>query len=562
MSLYDYDEKIVEYFGKKKSLSGFDGDIYLPDEFILDVDGANTQDAHKKCGELVDHLVSLEIPVKVFFSGTGFHVNIPSTAFRWQPCNNLHMYVKQTLKDAGIFKWADPSVTDKIRLIRVPNTRNGKSGLYKVEIINEVMLNNLDDIVKHASRPQLLSDRVLECNPVFDVLPKKSKKKEVVPSIVDQGRSADPVNYPCVSGMLESDAIGQRHTVALRLAAWFRWLYPENTVKNVMEAWRQQVDDPNSRFTHKEMENLVEGCYSGHDGNGYRYGCNDVIMDQYCKNTCRLYKSKKSQDTMDSNQMENAFIDFHVKNVKPVNLGEQYGQSFPVYPGEVVIIQAPPKSMKTMLLQNWMNMLKKPTYFIEMEMSPRQIWQRFVQMEMGWDEDQVIEHYKSAKNGMDKRFEWLMTDFATPYASELERRIAILPIKPEIVVVDHMGLFKSKHRDNNMKQEEASQALSELAVKHNLIVFTVSEITKQAFHEGMNMASAKGSFRTVYNCNKLLSVTPFKDRESGLIRSLEVKCEANREKEDLFVRLSVDNVRIYHEKESYGFDDGGNNRDS
>ena len=41
-----------------------------------------------------------------------------------------------------------------------------------------------------------------------------------------------------------------------------------------------------------------------------------------------------------------------------------------------------------------------------------------------------------------------------------------------------------------------------------------------------------------------------------LIKALKIKCEANREKEDLNVLLRVDNTRIYYEEETYGFDDG------
>ena len=120
----------------------------------------------------------------------------------------------------------------------------------------------------------------------------------------------------------------------------------------------------------------------------------------------------------------------------------------------------------------------------------------------------------------------------------------MLERKPEIVMIDHMGLFKSKQRDNNMKVEEVSQSLMEIAVKYNLIVFAVSEITKQAFHEGMNMASSRGSFRIAYNANKLLSVTPFKNTETGLIEMLQLQSTKNREKESLNVQLNVNNIRI------------------
>ena len=255
---------------------------------------------------------------------------------------------------------------------------------------------------------------------------------------------------------------------------------------------------------------------------------------------------------MDSSAMETSLINFLSSNINPLDLGDLYGvNSFPIYPGEVVIIQAPPKSMKTMFLQNIVNGFKRPTYFIEMEMSPRQIWSRFVQIEMGWNEDQLREHYQQMKNGMDKRFEWLMVDYSSPYANELDKKISMLPVKPEVLVIDHMGLFKSKHRDPNMKTEEASQAMMEVAVRHNIIVFAVSEITKGAFHEGtMNIASAKGSFRTAYNTNKLLSVIPSKSVTTGLIEELRIRCEANREREHLDLKLEVVNNKLVANNET------------
>ena len=185
---------------------------------------------------------------------------------------------------------------------------------------------------------------------------------------------------------------------------------------------------------------------------------------------------------MEAPEMEKTLVDFLINNVNPVNLGKLYNQDFPIYPGEVVILQAPPKSMKTMLLQNWVNAFKKETYFMEMEMSPRQIWSRFVMIENDWSEEELLAHYRNSRNGMDQRFKWLTVDYNAPYANELEKRITMLPRRPEVIVVDHMGLFKSNHRDNNMKIEEVSQSIMEIAVKYGIIIFAVSEITKQAFH--------------------------------------------------------------------------------
>ena len=544
MSLYDYDDDIKEYFAKKNTLSGYNGKIYIPDEFILDIDGANIDIALSKCRKLISVLKKLKIYYYLYFSGTGFHLHISGKAFRWKPDVNLHMKVKKILSDYNIWDYADPSVTDKTRIIRVPNTKNTKSNLYKVFIEEDW---EVDDIYDYAKKPQDLPDGeifkaqtpVFDLNIGFEKLDKQSEESIVV----SHGRSADPVNYPCISSMLNTTSLGKRHMTALRLASWFRWLYPEDTVRLVMNEWRTRVDTNRSKFSKEEMDKIIDNCYDGHGGSGYRYGCADPIMDAHCKNTCRLYKAKKSQSTMSPEQMENSLVDFFKSTVSPFNIGHLYGQDFPIYPGEVVIVQAPPASMKTMLLQNWMVDLKKQTYFMEMEMSPRQIWSRFVMMEMNWTEEELKNHYLAGKNGMQERFKWLTVDYSACYPNELEKRILMQAVKPEVVIVDHMGLLKSKYEDNNRKVEEASQALMELAVKHNLVVFAVSEISKQAFNEGMNMASAKGSFRVAYNANKLLSVKPFKN-QAGLIEMLHITSTKNREKEQLNVQLKVDNVRI------------------
>ena len=65
--------------------------------------------------------------------------------------------------------------------------------------------------------------------------------------------------------------------------------------------------------------------------------------------------------------------------------------------------------------------------------------------------------------------------------------------------------------------------------------------------DGLNIFSSKGSFRTAYNANKILSLIPRTSKETGMIEMLDLRCEANRERENLNVRLTLDNVRIQHE---------------
>ena len=544
MSLYNYDESVLEYYSQNKTISGYDGLIYMPHEFILDVDGKNPWEAAKKALKLLERLEELEVPYELYFSGRGFHIHISNTAFKWEPSNNLHINVKKELTKHGIFKFADPSVTDKSRLIRIPHTKNTKSGSLKNQFQPKWLLSKditLRKIKEWCDKPREYPLNDLKCKPVFNVID-KNKPKEKQPVKVASTR--DPVNPTCIHKMLEGAPRGKRHMVALRIASYLRWNFTEDIVRLIMENWRLRVSSNEDPMSSEEMENLIEGCYTGHDGQGYRYGADDPVIKFYCDSRCTLHRGAKAENMMDSHSMENELINFYAQDLKPLNLGEPYGKNFPIYPGETVIVQAPPASMKTMLLQNWVNYFKRPTYFVEMEMSPRQIWSRFVQIEMGWDENQLADHYKQMKNGMDKRFEWLTVDYSAPYAHDLEKRITNLPVKPEIVIVDHLGLFKSKQKDNNMKVEEASQAIMELAVRQNLIVFAVSEVSKAAFKEGMDIASSRGSFRIAYNANKLISLKPYKNKETGLVEVIDIKSDKNREKEHLYARLNVNNVRI------------------
>ena len=544
MSLWDYDGHVVDYVKEKKTLASYDGMLYMPDEFLLDVDGENPDKARQKAIGLTILLDDLCIPYQIYFSGTGFHLGIPGSAFRWKPSPDLHLKVKDELQAKGIYEYADISVSDKTRLIRVVNTLNSKSKLYKIPLTHAELhtsITQIQEIAKNQRKEYKFN--ILECEPVFDVLKRKAVASDKEFETVTLGRNPDPIWYPCIQTMMAGSGQGSRHQIALRVSGYLRWRYPEHVVRLIMEDWRQRVDLKSHPFTKAEMDKIVTDCYEGHNGNGYNYGCTDVHMDNHCQSTCRLYKSKKSQNLMDAKSMEKELVEFLTRDHDPIDIGQFYGQSFPIYPGEVVILQAPPKSMKTMLLQNWVNKLKRPTYFIEMEMSPRQMWMRFVMMEKGWSEDELKAHYKQYANGISQDFGWLTIDYNSCYAHELNKRIMMLPYKPEIVVVDHMGLFRSQKSDNNMKVEEVSQALMELAIQNNVVVFAVSEITKQAFHEGMDITSAKGSFRIGYNANKVLSLTPYKD-DNNLIKYLKIECTANREKEGLNLELNVNGATI------------------
>lgn len=544
-SLFEYDEYIKKFFEQNKKLTSFDGTLYIPDEFILDVDGDTFETAHTKCHGLIELLNDLIVDHNIYFSGTGFHIGIPASAFRWSPSPNLNKAIKYVFLRMGIYEFADPAVSSQTQLIRLVNTKNTKSGLYKVYLTNNEFheIRRDRELLKRiASSPRTITIPELnEHDAVFDLTiptPRSTTVTEI------RNNATDATLYPCIQHMLSNVAQGSRHMVALRLASWFRPRMPRQYVHNILHSWRSSLENRDG-FSVKELDDIIESIYSGHNGQGSRYGCNDPIMDKFCKETCRLYRIKKNATFMEAAELDNVLVKFHenIKSglIKPLKI---FGTDFPIWPGEVVMIQAPPKSMKTLLLQNIVNDARLPTYFKEMEMNSNQIWSRFVQMHMNWTDDEFIENYTRYRDKILPNFSWLTMDFQSCYPFELQKKIELMNVKPMIVVIDHIRLLKSKQRDPNLRIEEASQALTELAINNNIIVFVVSEITKEAIREGMGVTSAKGSIGTVYNVNKLLSVDPYFSRRSGLIESLRLRTIVNREKEHLDIILNFNNYAL------------------
>lgn len=131
-----------------------------------------------------------------------------------------------------------------------------------------------------------------------------------------------------------------------------------------------------------------------------------------------------------------------------------------------------------------------------------------------------------------------MIDYKPCHPFELDKRLSVMHFKPEIVVVDHIGLMESNNKDMNGKMEEIMASLKDLAIRNNIAVFAISEMTKESMNARNGVpaiAAAGGSARIGYTANKILAIKPFKT--AGVVTSLKLECIANREREGLSVML-------------------------
>jgi len=139
-----YGEDFNDHFSSCGTESRYYGPSYT--EFIpfdFDGDGKVQKQLQKAVFEFVEHLyLKFDLPqnsIRIYYSGSkGYHVLIPSKFFRLHPRYLLERYLKvlaeSLVEGCQVATYLDESLYNKNSLIRLPNSINFNSGLYKIPI--------------------------------------------------------------------------------------------------------------------------------------------------------------------------------------------------------------------------------------------------------------------------------------------------------------------------------------------------------------------------------------------------------------------------------------------
>lgn len=166
LSFFTFDTSFSEYVNRNESEAGFDGPCAAP-WLWWDVDRSNDlptalRDSRRLSGVILERYREFdEDDLLIFLSGgKGVHVGL-KTIWRPDPSPFFHTIAKvfclDVAESAGIV--ADSSIYSKTRLFRAPNSRHGKSGLFKRRI-------SLDDLTY--LKPEALVERARQPEP-FDI---------------------------------------------------------------------------------------------------------------------------------------------------------------------------------------------------------------------------------------------------------------------------------------------------------------------------------------------------------------------------------------------------------
>lgn len=242
--------------------------------------------------------------IKVYFSGAkGFHIFINPRVLGIKPSATLNvfykafaMYMKSHIEHGDLL---DIKIYDNKRLIRFPNTVNGKTGLYKIPVtVKELRSVKRDDILSRAKTPQqeyAVSDIFnSEASSRFkDLLKtlcnKQTKRKH---NCIPESTQKLP---PCARFLFYAHAEkGERNNmVALLSSILAQNGYTGDRALNIIYSWNENNPDPledhEIEATCRSTERMAAA--------GKGYGCSSIREKglfpprQVCIN-CKIYKSQ------------------------------------------------------------------------------------------------------------------------------------------------------------------------------------------------------------------------------------------------------------------------------
>ena len=287
-SLFILDNTAYDHFRDKGSIKSYKGKYSL-NTIIFDIDkGKKTgEDTRQRTisfmNTLLEQGVDTSTQAHIWFSGRGFHIEIPNL-YGFEESENLPYQVKMTI-DSHFGKLVD-NIYDKGRLIRVGYTINMKSELYKLPL-NWQMINDMtyQEICEYCQTQETdYKHTQFDQSAVYPIWEDKVLEvQEYKEENVELSNTELNSHVTCVQKMWKSNKEGERHITLLRMAnAWKRMGVPKEGVIKMSEYNVPSLD-------RNEILKIVDDVFAWqHNG----YSCSDTIMDKYCDPLCKFYKNK------------------------------------------------------------------------------------------------------------------------------------------------------------------------------------------------------------------------------------------------------------------------------
>lgn len=409
-SFYRYTIDFGEYVKQNNTVSGWHGEAYT-DYIWIDIDdpvdlSKSLDRARILLGRLqTEYGINDDIPI--FFSGSkGFHIGIDARYFNLHPSSGLPKICRQLAiliaQDLNI----DTAIYDPVRLFRLNNTINGKSGLYKIPLTEQEL--NTKDIEEIKILARTARDISFERAEVHDGLLSglvESIKESPVskPLTKSEGRLNKMALHGtklCLWRIMQGVGEGIRDEAAIRLASDYakKGMPPEITHAQ-LKTWNGFNMPP---LSDQEITAKVASAYGSQI---YDFGCNDDCLQQFCHEDCFLFgKEDQKSDPIPVYQMSQ-LSDIYREYVKNIATKKLLYPCLPNIskamrghrPSEVTTILARPGIGKSLIGQTLLHYVAKiqkvAGVMFSLEMPKELVFERGVSIELEVSTDSVEYDY-------------------------------------------------------------------------------------------------------------------------------------------------------------------------
>lgn len=513
LNIYRYQPELAEWIKTPKEKRIRHDFFCYCDYLYFDIDVKDELDlaAGYAC-QLIEQIKSFDVPedkIKVSFSGSkGFHVLVPTSLFGAEPSKDFNTRIKSIVMNMAQDIPLDTGIYDNMRLFRIVNTVNSKTGLYKVDIPHEMLAGDIAAILEYAKTPQ--STIRVENNCVtrdhLKALWQKAARKEVKQENFERKAIEIPRNQKaCICRILQGVPEGMVHNASFRIAEYFvKQGYPGEIVTKILEGWGPLNEVP----AKENFATMVRDCLNGQ----YDFGCNDEILKTFCDKRCYLFKEPKKLRLV---TMDEALDEYeqYVRNLAQSRFTTGYKEVDEVIrgvgPGETMMIIAYSGLFKSAFLQNLLMSASKRmsvhNVFFSLEMPISLVAERAAQItgeEYSFSVENGITNakYKAqiretmADGGADKVIicdtPGLTLEDIETHVEEARRRFGTIGC----IGIDYLGLMRAPGKTSEYERISAiAEGSKDLAKRLGLPVIILSQVSRQSADEEPERWSGKGS---------------------------------------------------------------------
>lgn len=515
-STYYYGQNAVDYFKAKNSLKGF-RDVKT-DKLWFDFDSETDLDKAKSdTKEIVARLKNAgikESSIDIYFSGgKGFTVTTQFTKLL-NRTQVEHLAINVFGKD---LETLDTTMYDENQILRIPNTKHQKTGLYKVQLSIAQLNLTMDKIKKYAetTKPIKLKE-ASELKEELLVIPEAPKKEIVVSNFDFNKRPMHWKDYKWAlinAHMLKEN---ERHQALMVIAATCKGLgYDEHLTKAMCLSFDEKFCKLTGKTPVEDLEdNIIPSVFDDSwNGGAYSYK-NNKWLQEYATRVGLTVNAATDDLTVEIDDVFGLFKDY-AKNIDSLTIKTgipSLDKKVRMTIGMLVGIVAAPGVGKTSLaiqILNTMSKRNEQAVFFSYDMYHSLIIQKLIQKHFKDQPDFIFEKFKNGDEVYEKKVreklkeEYKNIEFcfdAGQTPDDIERTIKHTREKSNkdvrLVVVDYNELILTNFSDPTQSSAFAIQKMRELANKYNTCVIVLLQPNKLAgmpSDEIKSYRSAKGS---------------------------------------------------------------------